>query len=405
MQFRYRALMPDGRLRRGAADAQNEEALIRQLRSQGLFAVAAEPLRTGAIRLSWLMRLKPKSRISPRALVLATAEFARLLEAGLELDAALAIVGRLSGIGALRVPIENARLRVRDGATLSDALRGQDGFSQVYVSLIEAAEYGGHLDEGLRQLAIYLKRDQSVRDSILSALVYPIVLVISAAASVMIILTVVLPAFAPIFAEAHKSLPWSTRLMLSVGTLITHEGWILLLAALAALFWFRARLKQLQFRVWWDGLLLRTPVVGALLLSVDVERFARSLGTLLTQGVALPPALLLVRDGLSNRALSEHVAAVAASLREGEALAPLLASEGLFPDVLIDLVAVGERTGKLEPTLLQMADLEAERLSHRLDRLIALLVPALTIILGVAVGSLVVSLLSALMAMNNLVLH
>ncbi|MBU6297681.1 MAG: type II secretion system F family protein [Alphaproteobacteria bacterium] len=407
--FRYRAMTQAGGLVHGAAELPSEAALIQHLRGQGQYLLSSRqsgtPAGAGSAMARLLHALRPTRRVAPRALAMMTQELASLLEAGLELDHALGILENLADIGALRAPVAAARARVRDGASFGEALAEDDLFPRFYVGMVRAGEQGGGLETTLRRLGDYLERSLAIREAISSALVYPMILMVSAGISIAIILTVVLPEFKPLFAEAGKSLPWPTQVVMDIGDFFRSYWWALAFGTIAGAAWFRQSWQRPVFRRRCDGLLLRLPLLGKLLAAIDVERFERTLGALLSNGVPLPSALALIKDTLWNSVLREAVGDTARSLREGESLASRLAESGIFPAVTLDLIRIGEETGKLDTMLLRQADLDEQRLRHTVDRLLSLLVPALTIVLGLIVGGLIASLLVAILGVNDLALQ
>jgi general secretion pathway protein F len=399
--YRFKALTAGGTIVYGALDAPTEAAVVQHIRELGHYPLSTS---TGGSRdfAGVLRKLRFDARPSSRAMFMATQELATLLQAGLELDRALGILVGLKDLGALREPFLAVRARVRDGASLADALSEQAVFPKFYVSMVRAGEMGGTLDVTLSRLCDYLAKSIAVRDAIASALVYPVILLFTAGLSIVVILTFVLPEFEPLFAEAGKSLPLSTRIVMGMGHFVQDFWWLMVLMTAAGAVWFRREIRKPALRGLIDAALLKVPVLGPLLVSMDVERFSRTLGTLLGNGVPLPTALGLGQDVLTNSVLADAVRDTAQSLREGEGVAERLARTHVFPDMTIDLMRVGEESGKLDEMLLRQADLDSERIRHQVDRLLALLVPALTILLGIIVGALIASMLSAILSVNDL---
>jgi general secretion pathway protein F len=227
----------------------------------------------------------------------------------------------------------------------------------------------------------------------------------TAGLSIVFILTFVLPEFEPLFAQAGKSLPLPTRIVMGAGHFVQDFWWLMALAVAAFVIWWRRALRNRRFRQRVDRQILRLPVLGDLFVSMDVERFSRTLGTLLTNGVPLPTALGMVKDVLWNAVLSDAVKDTALGLREGESVADRLGRADVFPAMTIDLIRVGEETGKLDEMLLRQADLDEGRIKHAIDRLLALLVPILTVILGLIVGGLIASMMMAILSVNDLALQ
>ncbi|MBL6854695.1 MAG: type II secretion system F family protein [Alphaproteobacteria bacterium] len=404
--YRYRAVATTGQIVTGTLEAPTRAGATDALRRQGHVPIAAAEVGKAGFRdeLQGLLTL-PARKPSFRALTTATQELAALLGAGLDLDRSLATLGGLQDIKSLHPSFAVARQRVRDGASLADALSGDAAFSPFYVNMVRAGERGGSLDRTFAVLADYLARTLSVREAVSSALVYPAVLVATAGLSIVVILGFVLPEFAPLFAESGRQLPFVTRLAMGLSSTFRDFWWAFALGLIAAVVAIRSAARNPVLRAKIDTALLKLPVLGELLLGMEVERFCRTLGTLLKSGVALPEALTLSSAVLWNHTLRDAIAEAAVSLREGEQLSSKLKVTGLFPALTLDLIQIGEETGQLDEMLLKQADLDAQRLRHALDRLLALLVPTLTIGLGFVVAGLIASMLVAVLSVNDLALQ
>ncbi|MDE2182800.1 MAG: type II secretion system F family protein [Alphaproteobacteria bacterium] len=396
-QFRYTALSASGALFKGRLEAACERDVISHLRGEGHYPVSARP----AGRLGMPM---PR-RASLRTLAMATQELADMLEAGLELDRALGVLAGLRDAGAYQESFAAARLRLRDGAGFAEALAQDPLFPAFYVGMIRAGEQGGALPPLLQRLADYLLRTQAVRDSVLSALVYPMILLVTAGLSVAFILTFVLPSFEPLFESAGRSLPLPTVIVMEISRAFRDFWWAGALACGGAGAWLRTALRKPAFRARCDAGLLRLPLLGRLLVAIELERFMRTLGTLLHSAVPLPAALKIAGDVLRNVEIVRMVRETAAGLREGDRLARKLAQYGIVPDTAIDLMEIGEQTGRLDVMLLRQADHDERRIRQQLDRLVALLVPALTIVLGIVVAALISSILVAILGVNDLAMQ
>jgi general secretion pathway protein F len=405
VQFQYRAMTASGAVVRGVLDAPTQDQVVRQLRSRGLFPLDASEHGSGGLRA-----LIPKGklfgpRVTTRGLAMVTQELSTLLKAGLELDRALGILIGLSDIGALKGPFEGVRNRVRDGMSFAEALAADPVFPKFYVSMVRAGEHGGSLDITLQRLTDYLGRTMAIREQITSALVYPSLLLLTAGASIIVILVFVIPEFEPLFADAGKSLPLPTQVVMGAGHVVRDYGWLFILLVVGGVIGLRRWLQKPANRLIWDGYKLRWPILGSLIASIEVERLMRTFGTLLSNGVPIPTALMLSKDVLSNTVLSAAIRDAAVSLREGERLAQRLARSKVFPPVTLDLISIGEESGKLDEMLLRQADLDESRIKHKVDRALAMLVPILTIGLGAIVAGLIVSMLVAIISVNDLALQ
>lgn len=400
--FRYKALSAAGAIVSGTLEAVSEAAAIQQLRAQGHYPISAAVADAPDWRRWLTQNLSPKRGLSTRELAIATSELATLIHAGLELDRALQILTGLGETQSLAAPLGAVLARLRDGASFADALAVDPAFPKFYVNMVRGGEMSGNLDATLHHLAEYLARAQTIREAITSALVYPVILLATAGLSIAVILIFVLPQFEPLFHDAGKSLPLATRIVMALGDFLGAMWWAILMSLVAGALWFRHALRQPVFRRRWDALILRSPLLGDLFIKMEMERFSRTLGTLLGNGITLPVALGITRDTLSNSVIAAVVGETALSLREGEGLAGRLARSGVFPSMALDLVRVGEETGRLDEMLLRQADLYEHAVKHKIDRLLALLVPVLTVFLGMIVAGLIGSMLVAILSVNDL---
>ncbi len=403
--FRYRALTGSGAVVAGSLEAPSREAAVQHLRSLGQLPISTSDAGAAGWRKHLTLGLLPRRRASTRDLALATHELAMLLQAGLPLDRALEVLRGLGETERLRGPLDAALARLRDGAGLADALAAEPRFPRLYVAMVRAGEMGGSLEATLRRLAEYLAKAQAIRDAVTSALVYPAILLTTAGLSITLILAFVIPSFEPLFASAGKSLPSSTRVIMAMGHFLREYWWAMAVAVIAAGLALKRALRRPGFRRRVDAALLRLPLLGGLLAKIEVERFSRTLGTLIGNGVALPAALAITKDTLANSVVAEAVGATAASLREGEGLAERLRRTGVFPAVALDLLRVGEETGRLEDMLLRQADIAEQGVKHTVDRLLALLVPVLTVVLGGVVAGVIAAMLTAILSINDLALQ
>ncbi len=403
--FHFRALTAQGSVVTGELEAPSRPAAIEEIRNRGHYPIDAtdSAARAPSHWRTWLARDFSLSRDMPRrGLMVATQELAALLRAGLELEAALEIIVRLDQTRPMRATFEQILERVRGGVGLAEALAELGTFPNFYVNIVRAGEQGGELHVTLEQLGEYLSRSFALREAIVSALIYPAILLVTSGISVVVVLVFVLPSFAPLFAEAGKALPASTQFVLDAGAFLTNWSWAVLLVLAAVAIALRRALQDPQVRLRFDALRLRLPLLGPLLAKIDVERFSRTLGTLLANGVELPPALLITADALSNAKIAEAVRAAAKALKEGDMLTRHLEASGAFPALALDMMRVGEESGQLDRMLLRLADFCERDLKHAIDRLVALLVPCLTIFMGLIVAGLIGSMLVAILSINDL---
>lgn len=401
--YRFKAISPAGQLIEGEMEAGTERLVIEKLRGEGNFPVGAEP---AVPRARWLARLSGDitgGRVRAQDIALMTREFATLTGAGVALDRALAILVGLAPKPALRAVLSDVRQRVEGGAAVADAFAARaDAFPAFYVNMIRAGEASGQLATVLDRLAQFLERSRELSAAVRSALVYPAVLVAMAGLSLVIVLTVVLPEFEPVFAEAGRDLPTATQVVRVFGRITRDYWWLVAGAALAAWALVRRDLATPDGRARWHGLVLRLPVIGPLRRKIAFARFARMLGTLLANGVSMLQALALARDVTGNEVIARAVTEIAAAVREGGGLAGPLARAQVFPQLGSDLIGVGEESGHLEDMLLKAADIFDAEVKQSIDRAVALLVPVLTIGLGALIAAIIGSVLVAILSVNEL---
>jgi general secretion pathway protein F len=409
-RFRYRAVAASGELLQGEMDAASQATVVERLRGQGHLPLAADEIAAGAGRarrltlMQWLRRpVFGQARVTRREVAMMTRELATLLEAGLTLDQSLKLLIELAAGEPLEDLLADLLERIQGGSSLADALAQHEKlFPRVYVSMVRAGETGGALREVLGRLARYLDEAEVLREQVKSALVYPVLLLILAAVSIVILLTVVLPQFTPLFEDAGAQLPWLTRAVMLVGDGVQHWWWLMLLGGLGVTWGARRQLRRPARRAQVDRWLLRVPLLGELLAKIDTARFARALGTLLANGVPPLTALAIVQDALANATLRRALADAATAMKDGGGLAAPLGRSGVFPRLAVHLLGVGEEAGQLDPMLLKIAEVFDRDVRSTIERLMALLVPALTIALGAIVAVIITSVLMAILSAYDL---
>jgi general secretion pathway protein F len=400
-QFRYRAVSAAGELLQGQMEAASVEDVVDRLQDQGHTPLEALPADEGGGG-SGLAALFKRGPFSGDQLAQFTHQLATLLGAGQPLDRALGILLELpEGERAKRL-VERVRDRVRGGTTLSQALDEEHGvFPKLYVSLVRAGEAGGSLEDTLRRLADYLERAQQLRGSIVNALIYPAFLLVGVLGSLVLLLAYVVPQFVPIFEDMQVPIPWITRAVLALGNALQSWWWLILLLLGGGIAVWRGRLRDPDARLAWHGRLLTMRVIGPLLLKIETARIARTLGTLLKNGVPLLSALTIARQVTANRALDDALSTAAEQVKGGAGLSLSLAQSQRFPRLALQMVQVGEEAGQLDGMLLKVADtfdLEAKR---SIDRLLAALVPALTIVMTVLVAIIMAAILLPLLSLTS----
>jgi general secretion pathway protein F len=343
-------------------------------------------------------------QVSRDQLLAITRELATLLRAGLPLDRALEILIGLADTPPVVALMQGIRDDVRGGKSLSQAVDARrEVFSRFYVNIIRAGEAGGALGTVLTRLADTMERNKELRESVISALIYPTILIGVAMLSLMLILAYVVPQFEQTFAQAGRALPLPTQVVIFVGTGVKQWWWAIAAIAVIWFLWMKRRLRNPLVRTRWDARLLRWPLIGDVVTKVETARFSRTLATLLANGVTLLNGLAIVRDTIGNTVLSTALDGVIARLREGKGFARPLMETGLYPKLAVQMVLVGEESGRLEEMLNRVAEIYDREVAMAIKRFLAVLEPVMILSLAVLIGGIVLSILWGVMGMSELV--
>ncbi len=402
--FHWSAINGGGAVVRGVMEAPDRDAVVERLQRQGQIVLRADSA-GGRAGLARLLRIEIGGTrgLDKAALGETTRELAIMLTAGQDLDRALRFVVDNTRSTRARIILGNVRDKVRAGSSLAAALAGEPrSFPKLYVGLVRAGETGGTLAATLDRLAALIERERSLSANLVSALVYPALLVVAAIGSIFFLLDYVLPQFAPIFEQAGAQLPVATRVLMTAGSVAGVAGPWLLLGLLAAGLLARQALTRPAYRLRFDRALLRLPIVGKLLRETLAARLTRTLGSLLDNGVPLIPALGITKDALGNLAAAAAVEAAALRAKDGAGLARPLGAAGLFPARTIHLLQLGEEAAQLAAMSLKAADIHDEQARLMMQRLVALAVPLITIAMGLAVAGIISALLTAMLSLNDL---
>jgi general secretion pathway protein F len=399
--FHYQALNSRGELLDGQMEAASNAEVIARLQEQGHLPVEAKLASEGGGASLWKNLFKQKPFAGAR-LVQFTQQLATLLGAGQPLDRALTILLELPEDEAAKRTVVDVRDAVRGGSSLSSALERQHGtFSRLYINMVRAGEAGGSLHETLSRLADYLERSRALQGRVINALIYPAILLAMVGLSLLFLLGYVVPQFAQMYESLDAELPLFTQLVLGIG-LFVRDWWILLLVVPAlGLWWFDRKRRDPVFREKFDGWLLRRRLAGTLVAKIETARLARTLGTLVRNGVPLLTALGIGRNVLGNRVLAADVETAADEVKNGVALSTALGRGKRFPRLALQMIAVGEESGALDAMLVKTAETFEHETALALDRMLAALVPVVTVVLAGVVGIVVMSVLMPLYDLTN----
>nr|WP_233097195.1 type II secretion system inner membrane protein GspF [Pseudomonas sp. MF6755] len=379
----------------GTLQATDRAAAVAALHKRGWLLLHIETAGSPLLR-------KTRGQLKGAALVSFTQQLATLLGAGQPLERSLGLLLKQPGQPQVRALIERIRDHVKAGKPLSAALEEEGGtFSPLYLSMVRAGEAGGALEATLRQLTDYLERSQLLRGEVINALIYPAFLVVGVLGSLALLLAYVVPQFVPIFQDLGVPIPLITQVILGLGEFLGAYG-LVLLAGLSISAWvLAARLRDPSRRERCDRRLLGIRVIGPLLQRVQAARLTRTLGTLLSNGVALLPALVIARQVCSNRALQAQVALAAQRVKGGGTLADAFGRQPLLPELALQMIEVGEQAGELDNMLLKVADIFDIEAKRAIDRLLAALVPSLTVVMAVLVAVIMLAIMLPLMSLTS----
>ncbi len=390
--YRYKALNNRGEVLDGQMEAVSDAEVVLRLQEQGHLPMEAVLAAAGG-EWAWRSLFKPKPFGGAR-LVQFTQQLATLLGAGQPLDRALSILLELPEDAAARRTILDIRDAVRGGTSLSVALERQHGaFSRLYVNMVRAGETGGSLHDTLQRLSEYLERSGALRGRVINAMIYPAILMTMVGFSLLFLLGYVVPQFAAMYENLDAELPLFSRLVLGLG-LFVRDWWFVLVALPAvAVWWFARKWRTPQFRARFDEWLLRQRIAGPIVAKMETARLARTLGTLLKNGVPLLTALGIGGRVLGNQALIGDVEAAATEVKNGVGLSAALAKGKRFPRLALQMIQVGEESGALDVMLLKTADTFESETGQALDRMLAALVPVITVVLAVVIGGVIMAVL------------
>jgi len=402
--FTYKATDSTGKVISGTLEAFETKDALARLQDMGYIPIRI----TSAGGRRWLDADLSKilslfQRVSTKDVVNFTQDLSTLLGAGLPVDRDLAILINVADNEKFKDIIKDILKTVRGGSYLSDALSKHPRvFSTFYVNMVRAGEVGSVLESVLYRLSIFLENSQDLRDYIRSSMVYPLFLVFVGGISIIVLLTFVVPKFSLIFSDMGQTVPVTARFLLGLSDVLRNY-WFVILGGLGAIYYFFRRYTSTPAgRLKMDQYKMRLPVSGEFVRKVEVARFARTLGTLTNSGVPILQALKLVTDIVGNQVIARSMTNVYNRVKEGERLSKPLGDMGVFPSLAIQIITVGEETGKLDEMLLRVAENYEKMVRNMVRKFISLLEPAMILAMGLIVGFIVISMLMAIFSINEM---
>lgn len=409
--FVYRAARGNGEVSDGRVEAHSRDAAFRQLQARGLTplrieeasaATAGMPSATAeaAPRRTWFARDHGPNHADVHAL---TSELAVMLRAGLPLDRALKVLQGMAARPSVGALLDDILKAVKAGKGLSQALQPYQAlFGEFYINMVRSGEAGGQMAEVLERLAEHLERVKALRESVISALTYPAILVVVATLSVFLMLGFVVPQFESLFEDMGEALPLPTRIIVAAGHLVADWGWLIGLVAAGCVWSARRWLATPAGKGWRDARMLGLPVLGQVMRKYEITRFARSMGTLLGNGVPIVNALKIASDTMGNQLLRQAMSGVVPAIKQGGALADALQHTRLFTPLALNMVRLGEETGRLDAMLLELARVYDGEVQSGVKRALTLLEPLLILVLGAVIAAIIVSILLGILSVNDL---
>ncbi|SRR5579884_336315 len=397
--FYFKAVASDGKVRTGTLTADTDKGVAAELRRQGLIPVYVSLQQSGA---GFELRL-PSFRRSHRSEVLFfTQEIATLLGAGVPLDRALAIAAELTDRASFRLLVLDVLRILKGGKSLADSLAAHPAhFSELYINMVRAGEASGALQQIFERLAEFERTRDDLRGYIIGSLIYPALLTCVGIGSIFVLLNFVVPRFAQIFSDPRIKIPTATLIMLEASRIL--QAWWLpaLLALAAAAAAFNLYIRSAQGRFWWDAFRLKLPLLGDALRKAETARFARAMATLVASSVPLVQSIGISRGILNNRRMAGSLEMVAQGVKRGEGIAAPLKKAGEFPPLASHLLSVGEETGRLDAMFHRMADIYDGETRVSIRRFTSLFEPLIILVMGIVIGSLILSLLLAITSIND----
>jgi general secretion pathway protein F len=397
--FFFRAVAADGKVRSGSLSGEDEKLIARELRKQGLtpIYVGVAPKSAG-----FEIRLPKFRRGRRRDVLFFTQELSTLLNSGVPLDRALAITGELTERASFRFIVLDVLRVLKSGRSLADSLATHPAyFSELYINMVRAGEASGSLAVIFERLSEFERTRDELRNYIISSMIYPALLAAVGLASIVLLLTFVVPRFATIFSDPAMKIPAPTKALL-VASDIVKKWWLIVTAGLTAgTIAFRTYIQTPAGRLWWDGARLKLPLLGDALLKAETARFARAMGTLVQNTVPLVQSLAIAGGTLNNRMIAGALVGVAQGVKRGEGIAVPLRKAAVFPPLAAHLLTVGEETGRLDTMFMRMADIYETDTRAAIKRFTAIFEPVVILVMGILIGALILSMLLAITSIND----
>ncbi|PKN37554.1 MAG: type II secretion system protein GspF [Deltaproteobacteria bacterium HGW-Deltaproteobacteria-2] len=394
--YSYSSTTREGVIMEGVIEAHDEKSAINMLKNSGAIPLKIKLKKNGLISADNFSFKSAKNEVQTF-----TTELYALLGAGLPLDRSLNILTEITENKKMKEIISAILRSIREGSSFSDALEKHPQiFSGLYVNMVRAGESGGVLGVVLEKLIDFLESSKELKDHIFSALIYPVILVITGILSIIVLVTYVLPKFSVIFRDMGTQLPLPTQILIVFSNVILSTWWIIILIIIAGGFALRNYLKTEKGRYNWDDLKIK--IMGDVILKLETARFCRTLGALLKSGVPLLQAIKNAKDIVGNYVISSALDKISAGIKKGQGIAKPLSDAKIFPNLALSMIKVGEETGQLDVMLIKIADTYEKSLKVSIKKFVSFLEPALILSMGLLTGFIVISMLMAIFSITDI---
>ncbi|MEA2059180.1 MAG: type II secretion system F family protein [Thermodesulfobacteriota bacterium] len=398
-QYRYEAINPGGRKIVETMEAKSRDEVLLLLQTRG------------SVLLRWLDQgggkkisiLGPRRMLNNAKLLQFTSDLAHLLKSNLPVERALSIAGNAASDEKIRHMTQYLRDALKKGDNLSDAMAEKPGdFNDLYVNMVRVGEMGGILPSVMERLEEFIERTEEIKKYVISSSIYPAILLSVGFLSLLVILGFVVPRFAGIFADLGQEIPMSTQMLLNMSNFLRVWWWLLLSGFSFFIIAFWRFIKTPRGRDLADRYLLKLPWIGAVILDIQMSRFSRTLGTLIHSGVPLMKALYIVEKVVSNSIIKEAVSYIYEQVKEGRNISSLMRDRAVFPPMVVQMVSLGEETGRIGDMLVSVADDLDRKIQSKIKMYLSLLEPFSILLLGLLIGGVVISMLSTIFGVNEI---
>jgi type IV pilus assembly protein PilC len=401
--FIYKGRSANGNVFSANIEAIDQRAAMDKLRAQKIIVTELKLLESNVI-LEFIKKNNPfKPGVGSKELVLFSRQFSTLVSAGVPIVQGLTILMDQAESPVFKNVITLLRQDIEQGISITDAMKKHPvAFSELYISMIKAGEIGGILDVILERLSNYLESAEELKGKIKSAMVYPGVISLVAVCVTLFLLVFIIPTFESIFSQFGAELPLPTRTLIGLSKLLRKFWYLVLLTPPGLIIGYKQLMKNYNNRLRVDGFLLKLPVFGILLKKVSITKFARTFGTLIKSGVPILQALDTVAKTSGNLVIEKAINSARESIREGERMADPLKKTGIFPPMVIQMVAVGEETGNLDVMLSKIADFYDSEVDNAVKGLTSMIEPLIMVFMGIVIGAIVLAMFLPMFEMGQL---